>query len=62
MVEIVGEDSKFKYRVTCENCSSILEYTSCETFTKKITDYIGDSETYRYVNCPKCHYAQQVRR
>lgn len=60
MVEIVGDDPQIKKRVTCRECGAILEYTPIETISAKHTDYSGSTETWHYVECPRCSNKQEV--
>ncbi len=54
MVEIIGEDNSIKKRITCGNCASILEYTPNEIQEITTSDYLGDSDLIKFLNCPKC--------
>lgn len=53
-VTIVGEDASVKHRVTCKQCAAILEYTKSDTRVKTETDYTGDTDYYKVLDCPKC--------
>lgn len=54
MATVVGTDSSKVLRATCHNCASIVEYTPSETRAVTSRDISGDSDTYHYLNCPKC--------
>lgn len=54
-VEVIGESDKAKKETTCSNCAAILRYTLADTKTETRTDYGGGSDTYRVLECPKCH-------
>ena len=53
MVTIIGKDPKAVKQVTCFNCSSILQYTSADTFIHKYTA-CGSPESDRCIVCPAC--------
>lgn len=55
MVEIVGEDTQKKRKVTCWNCLSILQYTLFDTSLKTCKDYGGGIDSFRILICPKCN-------
>lgn len=61
-VEKVGEDPGAKRRVTCRNCSSILEYLPVDVESRTVRDYTGDSDTYYFIRCPQCKEEVTVRR
>lgn len=48
--------------VVCTNCGVTLEYTPNDTIERNHTDYVGDTNVFRVVPCPKCHHEQVVRR
>ncbi len=54
MVTIVGKDLQYQKKVTCPDCSSILEYTQSEVERGRTTDYTGTSEYYYFISCPCC--------
>lgn len=57
MVKVVGTDSKYIHKVSCAYCAAILEYTESETETRYHKDYVGSTDEYRGIVCPKCkHY------
>ena len=53
MVTIVGKDSSLVEKITCKNCSSILEYLPIDVETKSGTSYGGYWET-KTITCPCC--------
>lgn len=54
MVTIVGKDQSLVKRISCGQCSSVLEYTLGEQRQSYSTDYLGDSDYYSYILCPCC--------
>lgn len=54
MIAIVGKDSSVVKRVTCRNCSSVLEYTPAEEQRDYTSDYLGYRDYYSYIVCPCC--------
>lgn len=58
MVTIVGIASKHVKRVTCSECSSILEYTDSDT----VQIFEGEGTTpYDIIDCPKCSNVVKVK-
>lgn len=55
MVTVVGKDPSVIKRVTCHNCSSILEYTQNEVRRATSKDYTGCVDVYKVINCPRCY-------
>lgn len=53
-IKIIGHDSSKKKRVTCNNCTSILEYTPNDLKEKIIKDYLGGKDLVKYLVCPRC--------
>ena len=53
-VKVIGEDTTKIKHTTCTNCAAILEYTLADTHKKTVSDYTGDVDTYRLLNCPRC--------
>jgi len=51
---IVGKDTSVLHRVTCRNCSSVLEYAECERQHRSHTDYSGGTDTWKVIICPCC--------
>lgn len=54
MVKVVGRDEKEVHKKTCKTCASVLEYTLDEVQSFVHKDYGGGSDTYYYIDCPKC--------
>lgn len=54
MVSIVGKDQTVVKRVTCRNCSSILEYVQAEVKKYRGTDYTGGADGQDWIDCPQC--------
>lgn len=44
----------------CRNCGVTLEYTPADTRKQTIRDYGGGSDTYKFIDCPKCGEAINV--
>lgn len=60
MVEVIGEDPKYRRQTTCTNCAAIIAYTDSETVFKRYGDYGGGSDLYQEFNCPRCGNLLQV--
>lgn len=60
-IEIVGEDEKSKRKATCKQCGAILEFLPADIQTGEVSDYTGSSDTYYWIDCPRCKNAIQVR-
>lgn len=54
MIEVIGEDESKRRQTTCKNCTSILRFVNLDVKSYDKRDYIGDLDTYHYVECPKC--------
>lgn len=61
MVKIVGRDESAVKRVTCRNCASILEYCLYEVKSRKVSDYGGGSEIYKFICCASCNSEVAVK-
>jgi RNase P subunit RPR2 len=61
MVSIVGKDPGAVKRVTCRNCSSILEYVQSEVQSYIHHDYGGGADTVYHISCPCCAKQLNVR-
>lgn len=48
--------------VVCGNCGSTLQYVPNDVKTKTISDYLGDKDTIRYIECPVCNHQKYVLR
>lgn len=56
MPKIVGKSDEYVKRVTCWNCSSIVEYTKSECeYHKHSFDYTGSYEVAYGIKCPCCN-------
>jgi hypothetical protein len=53
MVKVIGSDPQYVHRVTCKNCSSILEYLLSEVNEFIHYDYAGGSDLCRFIKCPQ---------
>lgn len=53
-IKKIGQGKRYIKTVECKNCSAILEYTNDDVQSYLKTDYLGDSDTYYYINCPEC--------
>lgn len=60
-VKKVGDDPRVVKRVTCRQCSSILEYLPADVQTRTVSSF-GDSCTVSYVPCPECSNKVEVGR
>jgi 5-methylcytosine-specific restriction endonuclease McrA len=47
-------------QVICQHCGVTLEYTPADTRKQTIRDYGGGSDTYKFIDCPKCNHAINV--
>lgn len=55
MLKIVGKSDEFVKRITCEKCSSVIEYTKSECeYHKHSYDYTGSYEVTYGIVCPCC--------
>lgn len=54
MIKVIAECQKAYKQCTCTNCGAVLEYTNADTTTRNVADYGGGSDTYRFVDCPRC--------
>ena len=61
MIRIVGDDPQAVKRCTCRNCAAIVEYTPNETKTEVHRDYGGGSDTFTFIQCPRCNNKINVR-
>jgi len=56
MIKVIGKDDSVVKRVTCRNCSSILEYTPYDTQKRIHKDISGCTDIDTYIVCPTCMY------
>ena len=54
MPKVIGKSNAHVHTCTCRNCASVIEYTMNETLEDYSSDYTGDRDYYRYINCPGC--------
>lgn len=54
MIKVIGENPDIVKKVTCSNCSSILEYLPVDVIESIHTDYSGCKDLYKFINCPAC--------
>lgn len=57
-VKIINDkpDAKVVKQVICRNCGVTLEYVPADTREEKRTDYTGDADNYKVIDCPKCNH------
>lgn len=55
-VKIIEEkpDQSVVKQVVCKNCGVKLEYVPMDIENHSAKDYGGGTDTYYYINCPKC--------
>ena len=39
----------------CRNCGSTLQYVPRDIKERTVSDYTGDREIVRYIECPECN-------
>ncbi len=39
----------------CRNCGSTLQYVPRDIKERTVSDYTGDREIVRYIDCPECN-------
>lgn len=62
MVKVVGKSDEHVHRVTCRNCSSILEYTNRDVeYHKTNYDYTGSYDVVRGLFCPSCSKLVEIK-
>jgi len=54
MAKVIGFDEKAKKKITCGECSAIVEYVPHEEQSYVHHDYGGGSDTIHYIICPNC--------
>lgn len=54
-VEIAGESDRHWFKTDCPECGAILKYKRVDIKIKTVTDYTGDRDEIRYINCPRCN-------
>ncbi len=60
IIEEKPDPSVVKQRV-CYNCGVKMEYLPADVEQRKATDYTGDSEIVRFINCPGCKVELRIR-
>lgn len=55
MPQIVGSPRGHK-RVRCPACLVLIKYAPIEVKHRIVSDYGGGSDSYYWINCPKCHH------
>jgi uncharacterized protein with PIN domain len=38
----------------CRNCGSTLQYVPRDVQQKTVSDYLGDRDIIKYIECPEC--------
>ena len=61
MPEVVGYDDRMKRRVTCENCTAIIEYVENDIQESTGRYYSGDIWVVEWVKCPNCGKQAVIR-
>ena len=59
-IKVVGKDKKKIRKVTCNNCSSILEFTNSDIKGRTYKDISQVTETVYYIVCPDCRKQIEV--
>lgn len=59
-VEVVGEDITVLKETSCRGCGAKLRYGTSDVKQGSSTDYTGDTDYYRYVECPRCNHECHV--
>lgn len=42
--------------IICRNCGSTLQYVPRDVKEKYVSDYTGDKDLVRYIECPTCSH------
>ena len=45
----------------CRNCGSTLQYVPRDIKERTVSDYTGDREIVRYIDCPECNERVTVK-
>lgn len=53
-IEIIGEDESQSFKTSCPGCGAVLRYFEVDIKEGEESDYTGDKNTYRYIECPRC--------
>ena len=61
MVEVVTKEphKSVVKEVVCYKCGATLNYVPLDVQEDYLSDYLGDKDYYKYVDCPNCK--NQVR-
>lgn len=59
-IEIIGEDDGVKREATCSDCGAKLQFLPKDIQSKTYRDYTGGSDTYCWIDCPRCRKNIQV--
>ena len=60
VVSTVPHQSVVKETV-CKNCGSTLQYVPRDIKERTVSDYTGDREIVRYIECPVCAHQATVK-
>lgn len=55
-VEIVEVVDSLKKEIVCYTCCTRLRYAPIDVHTKTVTDYTGDTEIVKFLECPSCTF------
>lgn len=57
MVTVVnkGPHQSVVKETICRNCGSTLQYVPRDIKERTVSDYTGDREIVRYIDCPECN-------
>lgn len=47
--------------IICRNCGCTLQYVPRDIKERTVSDYTGDRELVRYIECPECNDQVTVR-
>ena len=47
--------------VICRNCGATLNYVPKDIKEKTVSDYLGDKDYIRYIECPPCGHQVTVK-
>lgn len=60
VVSTVPHQSVVKETI-CKNCGSTLQYVPRDIKERVVSDYTGDREFIRYIECPPCGHQVTVK-
>ena len=57
MVTVInkGPHQSVVKEVVCRNCGCTLQYVPRDVKERTVSDYTGDREIVRYIDCPECN-------